>query len=132
MNNTTSNKSKAVPIIGILLVLAAGAYFFFWKGSATPVDSALTKTKAGPGNSSVQEDLLKTLKEVKNLTLDDSVLRSPFFLSSIDFTKVLVREPKFRKNPFAPIGVDGGRSQNTVSTPSLAPLPVATSSVKTR
>lgn len=132
MNNTTSNKSKIVPIIGVLIVVLAGMYFFFWRGSDKPAESTLTKTKAGPGTSSIGEDILKTLKEVGNLKLDDSVFRSPFFLSSVDFTKVLVREPKFRKNPFAPIGVDGGRSQNNVSTPSLAPLPVATTSSKTR
>jgi len=124
----SSNKSKVVPIIGILLLLGSVGYFFFGRNTEPVETTTLVKSKATPGSASVQEDLLKILNEVKKIKLSREIFKNPYIGNSIDFTKELTLEPKVRPNPFAPIDTDSIGSRNAVSVPALAPaVPTAPS-----
>lgn len=108
-------------VLGLVMVFG---YFSLFGGDSADDASLVSAPEAGlsdsSGGSSIQQEFLPILLNIKNLKLDDSIFQDPAFISLTDSTMVLVPDGnEGRPNPFAPIGSD------TVSTP--ASVPPATS-----
>lgn len=98
MNLFTQYKNVFVAII--LIGIAFFAYSFFAGGE----DDAVLTEVATNGNSSVDNELIALLLELKSIRLDETVFTDPAFQSLQDFSQTLVVEPVGRVNPFAPLG----------------------------
>jgi hypothetical protein len=118
-------------IIAIALILI---YVFFIKPSSDQNNLVLTTsgTSALPnvdGTSSVTQDFLTLLLNVKNIKLDDSIFSDPAFANLHDSSITLVPDATTgRPNPFAQFGapvpilpVPLGGVPNVPSAPALTP-----------
>ena len=118
-------------IIAIALILI---YVFFLKPSSDQDNLVLTTsgTSALPnvdGTSSVTQDFLTLLLNVKNIKLDDSIFSDPAFANLHDSSITLVPDATTgRPNPFAQFGNDtisagnGLNSTGNVGTGTTTPL----------
>ncbi len=89
-------------LIGVIILgVAFFAYSYFFAKPAEPLLSA----QAVSTTTSVDQDLISLLLELKSIRLDDSIFSDPAFNSLQDFSQELVQEPIGRMNPFAPLGV---------------------------
>jgi hypothetical protein len=105
MDNPFSKKNI---IIGSVIVVVAFAVYqvVFVAGNNTN-DSAVLIVDSG-AQSSEERDILLILSDLRSIDLSRDVLEDRLFLSLEDYTTTIVQGPKGRKNPFAPVGVDGG------------------------
>lgn len=112
-------KIKNIVIFIVIVAILVLGYFFFIKPSsssdnlisATPV-STDANILAGVGDSSVANDFLTLLLNVKNIKLDDTIFADNAFTSLHDSSITLTADgTEGRPNPFAPLGSD-----NVVST----------------
>ncbi len=107
-----SSKIKNILIfLGIGLALIVVYFLVFKKVPATP---ALISTSLNPVTtntvspaSTVGQDFLTVLLDVKNIQIDDSIFKDQAFLSLNDSSILLVPDgTEGRANPFAPLGSD--------------------------
>lgn len=101
-------------IAGALLL----GYLFFFNGKS---DEGSLSSETGAdleGQSSVQQEFLPILLNVKGIKLDDSIFYDPAFISLKDSSIVLVQDGnEGRPNPFAPIGYDNIGTTPSTTTP---------------
>ena len=91
---------------GIAVALLLGYMFFFNNKSDEGTLSSSADADLN-GQSSVQQEFLPILLNVKSIKLDDSIFSDPAFQSLRDSSIVLVQDGnEGRPNPFAPIGFD--------------------------
>lgn len=96
------NLKQFFTAIVILAVLGFGIYFIFFRGVSEPeifYDEFGNPTEA----QVVGQDLISLLNELQSVSFDPAFLRSPAFVSLIDFSVDLGNQPKGRANPFEPI-----------------------------
>jgi len=94
---------KASIILVAVIAVAFFAYSYFFAKPAEPLLSA----EAVSGTTSVDQDLISLLLELRSIKLDDRIFSDPAFMSLQDFSQELVQEPIGRVNPFAPLGARG-------------------------
>ncbi len=103
-------------VLGAVMIFG---YFSFFGGD-TADEGSLVSSDTGlsdnGGQSSIQQEFLPILLNIKNLKLDDSIFQDPAFLSLSDSSIVLVPDGnEGRPNPFAPIGFDAVGSPSAVA-----------------
>ncbi len=109
MSSKIKNILIAVVVVGFLVLV----YFLFIKKA--PVDSTVltsstgsvvdTSTTVDDKASQVSKDFVAVLLSVKNINLDDSILKDAAFLSLHDSSiNITQTGDEGRINPFAPIG----------------------------
>lgn len=88
-------------IIGVIVIVVAFvAYSYF----IAPSQEAPLSAENVAVTSSVDQDLISLLLELKSIRLDDRIFSDAAFRSLEDFSRELVPEPVGRNNPFAPLG----------------------------
>lgn len=97
---TILTRYKGAIILVAGLAVAFFAYSYFFAKPAEPLLSA----EAVSGTTSVDQDLISLLLELRSIKLDDSIFSDPAFISLQDFSQNLTEEPIGRVNPFAPLG----------------------------
>lgn len=134
MTKTAKNAMLFVTI-GVLSVLI---YVFVIKKDEP--EANLTSSTGNPLNTTIpintveetvidsetSQNILATLSNLKNITLDDSIFASNSFLSLKDGTVPLLQDgPEGRPNPFAPFGVDDGSfvPENIINQNEEIPIP---------
>ncbi|MEK7539348.1 MAG: hypothetical protein AAB595_01780 [Patescibacteria group bacterium] len=105
----------------IIIFLTIGAvfvfiYFFYIKGSSSKDGAPLVSSSSGSPvangtegdvNSSITQDFLALLLNVKNIKLDDAIFSDNAFTSLHDSSITLTPDgTEGRPNPFAPLGTD--------------------------
>lgn len=120
------SKFKNIIILGVIVAILVLSYVFFVKPSPD-TDSLVSITpltnsnNATPGESSVAQDFLTLLLNVKNIKLDDAIFSDNVFMKLRDSSITLIGDgSEGRPNPFAPLGVDN--IAPAVTTPLSAPL----------
>ncbi len=104
-------KIKNILIFGGIFVLLIGAYLLFFRQKevaplATTAGTPLPAATA-VSESSVGQEFLALLLNLRTIKLDDSTFSNPAFNSLQDYTITLVPEGnEGRPNPFDAIGVD--------------------------
>ena len=78
-----------------MILLGIFIYGYFFKN--TP-----TQTTVQP---LVGEEVLNNLDTLRNLAIDDALLKTEAFQNLQDYTTQVVSQPRGRMNPFAPLGV---------------------------
>lgn len=105
-----SSKIKNIIIFLSIAVALILVYIFFIKKSpdqANLVSTPDTSTTTSGMGSSLDQDFLPLLLNVKNIKLNDSIFSDPAFITLIDSNVVLVPEGnEGRPNPFASFGVE--------------------------
>lgn len=98
----------------LALLVAIGAWTMLGGKSDTPTEGLVTETFSTPA-SEADRDLVATLLELRNVTLDGAILKDPAFQSLKDFGSQIVPELSGRANPFAPLarGASEDRLQAT-------------------
>ena len=95
------------------IVLLFAAYTLFFRGDEE--EAGLTTgsgTAAGTlSSNTVGSDLIKLLKDLNAIELDQSIFDEPSFQSLKDFSRPLRAEPVGRENPFAPLSASA-RTKN--------------------
>lgn len=89
-------KNKAGLTVVIVIILGIFIYGYFFKG--TPSTETIAQPLTG-------EQLLDSLDTLRNINIDDTLLKSDTFSKLEDYTTQVVSQPRGRTNPFAPIGV---------------------------
>lgn len=97
---TTLTRYKGAIIAIAVLAVAFFAYSYFFAKPAEPLLSA----EAVAGTTSVDQDLISLLLELRSIKLEDRIFSDSAFMSLQDFSQNLVEEPIGRVNPFAPLG----------------------------
>lgn len=103
------HKIIAVFLTAICLAISTAA--FYGKNSFAQDEAA--------GGGQIGGDILSILGDLGSIRLDDSVFQNPIFQSLKDYSVVIPREIKGRKNPFLPIGQDvipTGATEKTATT----------------
>ncbi len=92
---------KNLVIVGVVILAIAGAGYFYATRDQSP-DTLLVASSSG-GSSSVDQDLLASLQQLKLLKLDDSIFSNPIWRSLSDFGQTIPPQTPNRPNPFAPL-----------------------------
>lgn len=114
---------KNIVVIGVLVSAAAVLFYFFSSGGSS---ATVTVTQE---ESPVSHEILATLGNLRTIKLDNSLFQDPLFLSLSDFGVSIPPAAAGRRNPFAPVGQDGGASRTTVvstTTPPAGPAGTST------
>ena len=105
---------KRYPIIVVALVvgvlIGGGVLVYSWTQNFQNKDIE-TLVSAGAIDPLVAErsdEILDLLRDLKRLSFDETLFSDPRFRNLVDFGVELLPEPKGRRNPFAPLGEDGG------------------------
>lgn len=104
------------------LIIAVLCFFAYqsWGNATTSEDSQLISTKDA---SSVGDETLQLLSELRTLTLDEDIFSDKVFQSLEDFRMDLQAQPVGRNNPFALVGSDGEYVNVDVSEASNTVVP---------
>ena len=107
-----TDKLKQIIIAVVVIVLAYFGYNYFFgnQDNSSATLSSQSGTVAVVADGKQIYDMLMRLKDVK---LDPSLFNNPVFEGLNDSGAVIEPEPKFRDNPFAPIGLDQASSNST-------------------
>jgi len=97
-------------IVVVILLIVAYGYFFNSSDENETLSSSITSNVSSVGN-----DLLSTLTQLRSLKLDTTVLDGTAFKSLQDFSVALQPEVVSRRNPFLPIGEGGGPKTATTT-----------------
>jgi len=96
-------KSNTINIIILSLIIAAGAYWYFFAGTGN--QAPLTQSSSG---SAAQSEFPVPVSELQSISFDTSIFSDPKFTSLVDITTAVQPEPIGRPDPFAVIpGVTG-------------------------
>jgi hypothetical protein len=94
--------NKNILLVGALVIVAAVAYFTFFRADNTAND--LTSVEVNQ-NLGVGQELLIELNRLKALrAINKDIFTDPVFVTLEDYTEPVVPQPSGRTNPFAPIG----------------------------
>lgn len=86
----------------ILIVLIVVIVGFAWFGLADREPSTSLLSNESRGDASVvEQEILRTLLDMRSIRLDSSIFENPAFASLRDFGRDIVPEPVGRTNPFA-------------------------------
>jgi hypothetical protein len=108
-------KAKKPIIFAVIALLLVFLYLTFFKkdGEEALLSSSLDNAGAvslpdsSSASSFISQDFLALLLGIRNISLDDSILSDPAFLSLRDSSIELVQDgSEGRRNPFAPFGSD--------------------------
>lgn len=125
-------QNKKMLIGGAVVLLALGAYLFLGGGTAPSPGFSVTDTftsdapdpdgaapsaEAASLAGSIEQELINELLNLKNITLDRSVLDSPVYASLQDFSRPIDPESVGRPNPFAPYDATATSTSNSGSLP---------------
>ncbi|HEY4511054.1 MAG TPA: hypothetical protein VJG29_01640 [Candidatus Paceibacterota bacterium] len=106
-------KNKLALAGAVALIILIGAYLAFRGGNN---EELLQSTESGQLSSPVSRELLLTLSDLRNVTLDESLFSDPSFRSLVDFGVEIPLQPVGRRNPFAPLGTAQSQgAQNTTT-----------------
>jgi hypothetical protein len=96
-------KSNTIILIIATLIVAAGAYWYFFTGTGTAPPLTTNTTQ------NVSEAQFQTLvTELSPITFDTSIFSDPRFTSLVDLATPITPEQVGRTDPFAPVpGVSG-------------------------
>ena len=108
-----SSKIKNIIILVVVAIVLVFVYFYFFGNkkeqpllNAPSGSNALGSTASGD-TSTISQELLSVLLNIKNIKIDSSIFSSPVFSSLRDSSIVLTPDgQEGRPNPFAPIGSD--------------------------
>ncbi len=120
------NKIVKILIGAGVIVIAYIGYQYIKKpaSSTTNVSTSVGGIVAenfDAGNAGDNQEFLRVLKNLQNVSLDGSILSSSAFTSLVDFGIELTPQPQGRPNPFIPI------NPNEQFVP-LSPSPVSSAS----
>lgn len=122
------DRNTIIALVLVVLLAAAGYGIYSLKSSSEEGSSATLQAVDAQGRSvseasAEDQKFLAIITNLKNLTVDTSVLSHPAFRRLTDFGKVLAPEPLRKSNPFVPFsGAAVGASQG-VSGGSASSLP---------
>jgi hypothetical protein len=91
-------KANIVSIVIITLIIAGGAYWFFFMQPAP--EKPLTATAPAAGVSDVQ--LAALVAQLQKITFDTSIFSDPTFETLVSLATPVTPEPQGRADPFAP------------------------------
>ncbi len=97
--------SNTVTVIIATLLLAAGAYWYFFTGTGNQQPLTATTAATNPEQTKFQE----LVNELQPISFDTSIFTDPSFTSLIDITTPVTPEPSGRADPFALIPGAGGK-----------------------
>ena len=101
-------------VLGAVMIF--GYFSLFGGDSADEGSLSSSGLNESGAQSSIQQEFLPILLNIKNLKLDDSIFQDPAFLSLTDSSIILVPDGnEGRPNPFAPIGFDTIGSSSVVA-----------------
>ena len=96
-------KSNTLILILATLIVAAGAYWYFFAGKGN--EPPLT---AGPAVSQAQLEFQTLLGELQPISFNTSIFLDPRFMALVDLTTPITPETVGRLDPFAPVpGISG-------------------------
>ena len=134
-------KIKNILIFVAIAVVLFLVYLFFLKPSSsnqaglisssdTTPTSNTTSSGTDANTSSIAENFLTLLLNVKTIKLDDSIFTDPAFISLHDSSIVLVPDATTgRPNPFAQFGAENIITPASTTTPSTVPSTTTGASV---
>jgi hypothetical protein len=97
-------KTSNIILIVAALIVAAGAYWYFFTGTGT--NAPLTASTATDNVSQAQFQTL--VSELQPITFDTSIFSDPRFMALVDLTTPITPEQTGRTDPFAPVpGISG-------------------------
>ena len=97
-------KSSNILLIIAGLIVAAGAYWYFFTGTGT--DAPLTTSTATDNVSQAQFQTL--VSELQPISFDTSIFSDSRFMALVDLTTPITPEQAGRSDPFAPVpGISG-------------------------
>ncbi len=94
--NFKLDSSNTLIILGALVV-AAGAYWFFFTGTGNQSPLTVTAT-----STPAQTQFQTLASELEPITFDTSIFTDPRFTALVDITVPIAPEPTGRTDPFAP------------------------------
>ncbi|HEY4493082.1 MAG TPA: hypothetical protein VJB98_00450 [Candidatus Paceibacterota bacterium] len=115
-----SNIRKVIILVVVVVLIAGAVYVLGGKSSDVPADG-LVRENFDSVNSGENQEFLRVLKNLENVSLDGSILTTEAFMSLVDFSLQLNPEPTGRANPFRPIDITEralANSQNATATTS--------------
>jgi len=92
-------KSNTIILIVATLIVAAGAYWYFFTGTG----NALPLTVSSSSGNVSQAQFQTLVDELRPVNFDTTIFSDPRFTSLIDITTPVTPEPSGRSDPFAPI-----------------------------
>ena len=96
--------SNTILIVLATLILAAGAYWYFFTGTGN--QKPLTATVSNTNEAQMHFQTL--IGELQSISFDTTIFSDPRFNALVDLTTPVSPEPIGRPDPFAPIsGVSG-------------------------
>jgi hypothetical protein len=95
---------KNMVVIGVIAAAVAALFYFYSSNSG----GGATVTSSAQGESPVSQEILATLGNLRTIKLDNSLFQDPLFVSLSDFGVSIPPAAAGRRNPFAPVGQDGG------------------------
>ena len=102
-------------VIAAAILLFVAYRFLFGEPTATTPTLVVQGVESGAVASPEEQELLATLLELRELTLNETLFEDPLFQSLEDFSEEILPEPVGRSNPFAPLFL------NPVQNPELPP-----------
>jgi hypothetical protein len=106
MQEKTKGRKNLYIALAVIIIIAVAGYFYASRDRSS--DILLVSSPAGE-NVPVDSDLLSALQSLRKLKLDDSLFKSPLWISFTDFGQVIAPEPLGRPNPFAPFDATSTR-----------------------
>ncbi len=106
-------------VVAAVLGVGALAYTLLKPGEVSELVSSAPRDPVVAAQSA---EILSLLGDLNKLHFDEALFRDPRFQSLVDFSVELSPEPKGKRNPFLPLGEEGGSAAGTstarvVSTP---------------
>ena len=97
-------KSNTILIIVLTLVIAAGAYWYFFMGTGNQPPLSTSVPTANPAQTQFQA----LVSELQPISFNTAIFSDPKFTSLVNLATPVAPEPSGRLDPFAPIpGVAG-------------------------
>lgn len=96
-------------VVGLAL---AGVVWYGLSGSQPAGSSDAVLSSSEGGGSDVEQEVLDTLLELREIRLEGQIFNDPVFNSLRDFGTDIVSEPVGRDNPFAPLSAEDAIPEN--------------------
>lgn len=110
-------KYKNIIIIAVIVVIGLIIYSIV---KPDPEVQKLLETSERQDSAQVLgDDITRAINQIQSLKLDRAVLDDPVLKNLTDHSEPIIPEPVGRRNPFAPIGSDGGAPTVSTSTRSV-------------
>ncbi|HEY9582965.1 MAG TPA: hypothetical protein VJK09_01460 [Candidatus Paceibacterota bacterium] len=97
-----SKIGKIIIALILILVVIVGINFLKGNDNNAPTSGLVTEN-FDTGNTGENQEFLRVLKNLENVSLDPAILNSEDFRSLVDFSIELAPQPTGRTNPFKPI-----------------------------